>query len=74
MVSKSNRCWLIAHKNELHDLPDGEFLYEEVDLNYSIFTQAVERELLEEVDETENNKKVWRVKDNVRQILSDEIK
>jgi hypothetical protein len=65
VVSKSDKMWMLSHREELRNLPqDGPFLYEEVDISFSVFRQAVSRSLLREVDMTEEGKKVWKVEED----------
>ena len=62
VVSKSDKMWMLSHREELRNLPqDRPFLYEDVGVTFSLFRQAVSRGVLEEVGETEEGKKVWRV-------------
>jgi len=46
MVSRSNSNWSLAHEDELKSLPDGKFRYDDVDISFSIFRQAAEREII----------------------------
>jgi hypothetical protein len=53
--------WILAHEDELTRLPEEPFLYEEVDLSFSIFRQAVERGILVQVDEASTGVAVWEL-------------
>jgi uncharacterized phage-like protein YoqJ len=54
--------WMLSHREELKNLPRRDsFLYENVDVSFSVFRQATSRGLLKEVAETAEGKKVWRV-------------
>jgi hypothetical protein len=57
--------WMLSHQEELRNLPqDRPFLYEDVDISFSVFRQAVSRSLLREVDMTEEGKKVWKAEED----------
>jgi hypothetical protein len=54
--------WVLSHRGELEELPqDKPFLYNEVDISFSIFRQAVERGILRHVDTTDAGKTVWKL-------------
>ena len=54
--------WVLSHREELEELPqDKPFLYNEVDISFSTFRQAVERGILRHVDTSDAGKNVWRL-------------
>lgn len=69
MVSKSNRMWVLAHADELKSLPDGTFRYDDVDISFSLFRQAAEREIIEKRGE-EGGVFIWKLN---KSQLNDEI-
>ena len=68
VASRSNVQFVLAHREELQVLPNGEFMYRDIDLDYSLFRQCTERELLVQVDEVDG-RAVWR-KNGVDEVLN----
>jgi hypothetical protein len=67
VVSKSNHHFVRAHADELRDLPDTSFKYQEIDISYSLFRSCIDRELLVKIDE-EDGRGVWQ-KDGIDEVL-----
>ncbi|MDZ7688419.1 MAG: hypothetical protein U5J64_06815 [Halobacteriales archaeon] len=73
VVSKSNTHWIIAHEDELKSLPDDEFKYAEIDMDYSLFRQAIYRSIIEEVGEASDSVKLWELKKGVDDMIVREL-
>ena len=59
VVSRSNAQFILAHADELRNLPDDPFMYQNVDISYSLFRSCIARGILTKIDEKEG-RGVWK--------------
>jgi hypothetical protein len=73
MVGKSNTHWILTHEDELRDLPDTTFKYNEVDIPFSLFREAAEREVLHKTGE-QDGVHIWKVdRRKLEEVLATEL-